>query len=56
MHFDQFTESSRPGTIGESSTGLGLYLAKNCIERLKGKIWFDSAEGQGTTFFVEFKT
>ncbi|WP_167459500.1 ATP-binding protein [Pedobacter jejuensis] len=53
--FDQFTESSLPGTIGESSTGLGLYLAKNCIERLKGKIWFDSVEGQGTTFFVEFK-
>ncbi|HTN20713.1 MAG TPA: ATP-binding protein [Pelobium sp.] len=54
--FDHFTESSRPGTIGESSTGLGLYLAKNCIERLKGKIWFDSTEGQGTTFFIEFET
>lgn len=52
--FDKFTHSSRPGTSGEKSTGLGLYFAKTCIERLKGKIWFESTEGEGTTFFIEF--
>jgi signal transduction histidine kinase len=52
--FDKFTNASRPGTQGEKSTGLGLYFAKTCIERLKGKIWFESTEGEGTTFFIEF--
>ena len=52
--FDKFTNACRPGTHGEVSTGLGLYFAKICIERLKGKIWFTSAEGQGTIFFIEF--
>jgi len=32
--------------------GLGLYAAKATIENLGGKIWFESEEGRGTTFFV----
>ena len=33
-------------------SGLGLFITKNVIEAHGGKVWFDSKEGQGTTFSV----
>ena len=33
--------------------GFGLYIAKGAIESQGGKIWFESQEGKGTTFFIE---
>lgn len=45
-----FRASSRPKNV--AGAGLGLYIAKEYIKVLGGKIWFDSVEGKGTTFFI----
>ena len=34
-------------------TGLGMPISKKLMEGIGGKIWFDSEEGVGTTFFLE---
>ena len=39
----------RHGTEGESSTGLGLLLCKDFVERLGGNIWIESEVLNGTT-------
>jgi PAS domain S-box-containing protein len=44
-------QTNRPGTEDEPSSGLGLLLCKEFIEKHKGKIWVESEEGKGTTFF-----
>jgi two-component system nitrogen regulation sensor histidine kinase NtrY len=40
-------------TTKTSGTGLGLAMSKGIIEQAKGRIWFETIEGEGTAFFVE---
>lgn len=50
--FDRFSKAGRAGIRGEQSTGLGLSIVKQIIERHKGKIEVTSVENQGSTFTI----
>jgi len=37
----------------KSGSGLGLAIARQAIEHMGGKIWFETTAGRGTTFYIE---
>lgn len=55
MLFSKFSKLSNRPTGNESSTGLGLFIVKELMELMNGKVWYEDRPGQGATFVVEFK-
>jgi len=54
--FEKFVRAYDAGKVNLIGTGLGLYVAKQIVEGLGGKIWAESeGKGKGSTFIVEFK-
>lgn len=51
--FEKFTQADTTSTRQRGGTGLGLSIARAIVERHGGQIWFETAVGRGTTFFVE---
>ncbi|MEK7586601.1 MAG: ATP-binding protein [Patescibacteria group bacterium] len=50
-----FSKLFRADNIREveaEGTGLGLYIVKSIVEQAGGRVWFDSLESKGTTFYV----
>lgn len=53
--FSMAPGAGRRGTEGEVSYGLGLAISRQIVESHNGRIWFESEEGKGSVFHVEFR-
>ncbi|HBB77766.1 MAG TPA: hybrid sensor histidine kinase/response regulator [Pseudomonas sp.] len=51
--FEKFAQADASDSRQKGGTGLGLAITKEFIERMGGTVGFDTAEGQGTTFWCE---
>lgn len=49
--FERFYKVDRARTRNAGGTGLGLAIARHLIEGHGGRLWADSIEGQGSSFF-----
>jgi PAS domain S-box-containing protein len=49
--FEKFYRADNVVGLETEGTGLGLCLSRLIVEKLGGRLWFESAEAQGSTFF-----
>eukprot|EP01111_Echinosteliopsis_oligospora_P010873 TRINITY_DN3460_c0_g1_i1.p1 TRINITY_DN3460_c0_g1~~TRINITY_DN3460_c0_g1_i1.p1 ORF type:complete len:962 (+),score=261.26 TRINITY_DN3460_c0_g1_i1:3262-6147(+) len=50
MLFDAFYQVDGSDTRKQGGLGLGLYICANLVKLFRGKIWYDSVAGEGSTF------
>jgi len=54
--FGKFSQADASTTRQKGGTGLGLHITKQLVERMDGRVGFETEVGKGTTFWVEFPT
>jgi two-component system sensor histidine kinase VicK len=51
--FEKFYRVDPDMTGGIGGTGLGLYICRELVRRVKGRLWVEPNDGPGSVFYVE---
>jgi signal transduction histidine kinase len=54
--FERFQRASNAKRHKPDGTGLGLYIARRVADKIGGRVWCESEEGKGSTFYLALST